>query len=148
MPFRNKAKAMLDNPYKQTCWMNLNCEIKKSFEDVFDGMEDDSMSAPLDPGRPGDDWFSTGLIAINGKPSALKDWSEFTITNRHVADDQNAFQSLLNNRPDIRENIAILKQEYQWMRVLLERNKDNDDKRTILWTGPIGFEYIKNLVKI
>tara|TARA_B100000214_G_C23837452_1_gene567156 strand:- start:661 stop:915 length:255 start_codon:yes stop_codon:yes gene_type:complete len=39
--------------------------------------------------------------------------------------------------------IIEMPQEYQWLRLMLDRGYDSSDKKIIHWTGPIGKQHIR-----
>ena len=48
---------------------------------------------------------------------------------------------------DNHEQIQELPQEYQWLRISLNRGKDSPNKKIIHWTGPKGKRFIREHLK-
>jgi len=45
------------------------------------------------------------------------------------------------------EQIQELPQDYQWLRISLNKGQDSPTKKVIHWTGPVGREHIRKNLK-
>ena len=86
-------------------------------------------------------WWATGVIVVNDRPKLLYDWNVRLNANDGIRGDQEALESLIGN--NTHEEIQELPQEYQWLRLMLDRGYNSEDKKIIHWTGPMGKEHIR-----
>ena len=91
-------------------------------------------------------WWATGVIVVNDRPSLLYDWNVRLNQNDGIRGDQEALQDMIGT--NTHEQIIELPQDYQWLRISLNQGKDSPTKKVIHWTGPVGRDHIrKNLMK-
>ena len=57
----------------------------------------------------------------------------------------NWWNDLIGKEPH--EQIQELPQEYQWLRISLNKNVDSPNKKVIHWTGPVGRDHIRKNLK-
>ena len=80
-----KPKAMIECPYEYTCWLDIDCEVVKPVEEIFDYPTDERMALTQDVVRGNVDhdsgafWWAVGVNVIKGKPQILYDWARNSI---------------------------------------------------------------------
>jgi len=138
-----KLHAVIKAPEKRVAWLDVDCEILTTIEDVFNLVPPDMIGLTRDWVRG--NWWATGVIVVNDRPKLLYDWSN-RLNEGNIRGDQEALNDLIGNYTH--EEIQELPQDYQWLRISLNSGKDSPTKRVIHWTGPVGREHIrKNLMK-
>ena len=86
-------------------------------------------------------WWATGVIVVNDRPSLLETWDKRLNAGDGIRGDQEALYELIGNKEH--EQIQELPQDYQWLRISLNKGKDSPTKKVIHWTGPRGKEFIR-----
>ena len=81
------------------------------------------------------------MIVVNDRPDLLYEWNNRLLAGDDIRGDQEALKDLVgsNTHPQITE----LPQEYQWLRISLNKGKDSPNKKVIHWTGPKGKKFIR-----
>ena len=142
----NKTQCLIDSKYEYTCWIDVDCEVLRSIQDVFAYAQQDKICLTRDWAREfsrkNEIWWATGFNLIKGDSSLLQDWHD-VLKEEKVRGDQEALQELITQNPIRNKEIIELPQIYQWLRLSLQRHKDNKNKRVVHWTGPIGKKHIK-----
>ncbi|MBN2164496.1 MAG: hypothetical protein JXR25_04965 [Pontiellaceae bacterium] len=144
-----KTRAMIDSPYAYTCWVDVNCEVLKPINDIFDyaqpgiiGLIADHVHVQQDSKEQG---WSTGISLICGTPGLLTDWHD-NAAKTSVRDDRESLRLLLTRHPERNAEIVELPQDYLWSRQLLTKKRDHSGKRVIHWTGPKGKAHIREIL--
>ena len=134
-----KLHAVIDAPEKRVAWLDVDCEILTDISDVFDLVKPDTIGLTRDWVR--EDWWATGVIVVNDRPNLLYEWNNRLLAGDDIRGDQEALKDLIgsNTHPQITE----LPQEYQWLRISLNKGKDSPNKKVIHWTGPKGKKFIR-----
>jgi hypothetical protein len=136
-----KPSAMLECPAEKTIWLDTDCEVLDNIEPLFDMLIPNKLCMVDDvpwTKRKRVKWYNSGVVGFINKPQILKDWAK-TVSKRPRRGDQETLHSM-NRGNDIHE----LPQEYNWLRVTLENDKqDSPDKKIMHWTGPRGKQRIK-----
>ena len=148
-----KPKAMVECPYEYTCWLDIDCEVVKPVEEIFDYPTDERMALTQDVvrGNPdhnaGEFWWAVGVNVIKGKPQILEDWARNSIDS-NLRGDQEVLRAMIQARPEYNNMIVKMPLEYQWLRIMLVNGQDSPNKKIIHWTGPLGKHHIReNLIK-
>jgi hypothetical protein len=141
----HKTSAIIECPYKYTCWMDVDCEVIASMEDIFDLAEENKLGLTDDIGRlyTGRQWYATGLVNVINTPDLLLKWHE-EMKHYLYRGDQETLDEMLRENPKLKEEIVMLPQDYQWLRISLAQGKNSNSKRMVHWTGTIGKAHIKN----
>ena len=134
-----KLHAVIEAPEKRVAWLDVDCEILTSIEDVFNLVPPDMIGLTRDWVRA--NWWATGVIVVNDRPKLLFDWSN-RLNEGNIRGDQEALNELIGNNNH--EEVQELPQDYQWLRISLNQGKDSPTKKVIHWTGPVGREHIRN----
>jgi len=139
-----KPKAILDCPYKYTCWMDTDCEVKKPILDIFHYAKDEKLALTPDPYSYRNKWayWQTGVVVIKDKPKILKDWTDRSLKGIDRGD-QEALYSLIGNSSEL---VNEMPKEYQWLRLDLKYLGMNSEAKVIHWTGPRGKEKIRSFI--
>ena len=135
-----KTQSMIDSPYEYTCWLDVDCEVQKPIDDIFNYAEQDKIGLTVDIIRG--KWWATGVNLIKGMSPLLKDWHAIA-EKAQVRGDQEALQEIIGKYPQRGNEIIKLPLIYQWLRLQLHRKQDNPNKRVVHWTGPIGKNHIR-----
>ena len=136
-----KPKAVLKCPAKQTVWLDTDCEVLDNIEDLFGMLVPNKMCMVDDvpwTKRKRKKWYNSGVVGVIDKPKVLHDWAN-AVSKKPSRGDQETLHNM-NRNADIHE----LPQEYNWLRVTLENDKqDSPNKKIMHWTGRKGKERIK-----
>jgi hypothetical protein len=142
-----KPSIILDTPYTDVCWVDLDCEVLKPCEDIFEYGCDNKLALTKDLWKRRDpNWpeWATGVIVVKGKPAILKEWTKFSL-ERIDRGDQNALERVLNTPLYSYADITEMPQEYQWLRMELKDGIDSPHKKIMHWSGPTGKDHIRKL---
>ena len=149
-----KPQSMIDCPYEYTCWLDLDCEMLAPVPEIFDFPTEDQMALTHDSvrGNPDHDkgvfWWAVGVNVVKGKPQILKDWARNTTNNKDLRGDQEVLHKMIQVNPQLNDYIVKMPLEYQWLRIDLLNGKDNENKKIVHWTGPLGKQHIReNLMR-
>ena len=134
-----KVQAVMDCPSKSVCWLDVDCEILTDISDVYNLVPPGMIGLTRDWVRG--NWWATGVIVVNDRPSLLEHWDRRLNADDGIRGDQEALYELVGNKEH--EQIQELPQDYQWLRISLNKGKDSPTKKVIHWTGPRGKEFIR-----
>ena len=134
-----KLHAVIEAPEKRVAWLDVDCEILTDISDVFDLVKPDTIGLTRDWVR--DDWWATGVIVVNDRPSLLETWNNRLNKGDGIRGDQEALKDLVGRHTHTQ--ITELPQEYQWLRISLNKGRNSPDKKVIHWTGPKGKKFIR-----
>ena len=146
-----KPTAMVDCPYEYTCWLDLDCEVLKPVDEIFNYPTDERMALTQDVVRgnpqhdPGVFWWATGVNVVKGKPKILRDWAYHT-KHSDQRGDQEVLHQMIKVNPEYNNMIIKMPLEYQWLRISLLNRYDSPDKKIIHWTGPAGKAHIREVL--
>ena len=148
-----KPTSMIECPYEYTCWLDLDCEVLKPVEEIFDFPTDEKMALTHDHVRGNPDhnagvfWWAVGVNVVKGKPKILRDWAYHT-KNTDQRGDQEVLHQMIELNPEYNNMIIKMPLEYQWLRIDLLNRYDSPDKKIMHWTGPVGKQHIReNLMR-
>ena len=141
-----KPAAMLTSPAQKTIWLDTDCEVLSNIEELFDMLVSDKLSMVDDvpwTRRKKEKWYNSGVVGFIGKPAILQDWRS-AVQKRPRRGDQETLHDIDRKGNHIHE----LPQEYNWLRVTLENDRqDSKDKKIMHWTGPRGKQRIRDKIK-
>jgi hypothetical protein len=146
-----KPYAMYNSPAPNTCWIDTDCEVLGNISGIFGYIKPGKLSMAIDrpwSKRSGEQWHNSGVVAFKGKPDVLKKWVRAIETDRKRGD-QETLHAMLPTPLDKMINIEDLPNKYNWLRVQLENDKeDNKDKLIMHWTGKKGKDRIREKIKV
>ena len=98
-----KLHAVIEAPEKRVAWLDVDCEILTDISDVFDLVKPDTIGLTRDWVR--DDWWATGVIVVNDRPSLLETWNNRLNKGYCIRGDQEALNDLVgrHTHPQITE---------------------------------------------
>lgn len=148
-----KPGAMLGTPYKEVCWLDTDCEVCGSLDDMWDLVEDNKLNMVVD--KPWtkrnvmgleQNMHNSGVVAFRGKPHILRSWAE-QIMLQPERGDQETLHSMLNPITML-TYINELPNKYNYLRIQFDDGDHVDDKRVVHWTGRKGDEHIRMLMDV
>ena len=141
-----KIHCVKESPEQSVVWVDSDCQILTDISDIFHLVPEGKIGLTKDWGRS--NWWATGVIVVNDRPSLLDTWHERLWTpdeyGELIRGDQEALNDLIGTGEH--EQIVELPQEYQWLRMSLNRGIKSDNMKVIHWTGPAGKRFIKEVL--
>ena len=160
----NKPLALKESlsMYRKVVWMDLDCQVLGSLNELFDGLETGKMSIAEDrpwTKRRGSKWFNTGVVGIKYHSELLDMWIDMTrdFVEHEKRDvdkpfvpsmfgDQDILHSVLSKVNEL-DYIKQLDNKWNCLRLQVEHdNEDVEDKRVMHWTGQKGNLTIREMV--
>ncbi len=138
----NKTRAVIDTPSQSVAWLDVDCEVLTNIEEIFSLVPSNMIGLTRDWVR--DNWWATGVIVVNDRPELLKHWNEMLLKTAIRGDQEMLFEIVGKEEHD---EIQELPQEYQWLRISLNKGVDSPTKKIIHWTGPKGKRFIREHLK-
>lgn len=136
-----KPQAMLQSPYKYTCWLDTDCEVLDSFHEIFDYATDGNKL-----GLTTDIWalrnkkkafrayWQSGVVVFKDKPEILHRWAKRSLECTERGD-MEALYALIGKS---NEFVNEMPQDYQWLRLSLKNGLNSVSKKIMHWTGRKG----------
>jgi len=141
-----KVHCVKESPEQSVVWVDSDCQILTDISDIFHLVPSGQIGLTRDWARS--NWWQTGVIAVNDRPSLLDIWHKRLWTPNEYGElirgDQEALHALVGTGEH--EQIVELPQEYQWLRLSLNRGMMSDNMKVIHWTGPAGKRFIKEVL--
>ena len=141
-----KVHCVKESPEQSVVWVDSDCQILTDISDIFHLVPSGQIGLTRDWGRS--NWWQTGVIAVNDRPSLLDTWHKRLWTpdeyGELIRGDQEALHALVGTGEH--EQIVELPQEYQWLRISLNKGIKSDNMKVIHWTGPAGKRFIKDVL--
>jgi hypothetical protein len=141
-----KIHCVKESPEQSVVWVDSDCQILTDISDIFHLVPSGQIGLTKDWGRS--NWWATGVIVVNDRPSLLDTWHERLWTpdeyGELIRGDQEALNDLIGTGEH--EQIVELPQEYQWLRASLNRGIKSDNVKVIHWTGPAGKRFITDVL--
>lgn len=122
-----KPLAILNTPFRNTLWMDLDCEVRGRIDGIVDP---GSIYGNFDPVFPSE--INTGVLLIPHGHSIVVEWMRMILGNPAIDRDQDAFNML---------DLAGVNTHFKMQSMRL----GTDDPKTPIfhWTGPEGKEIIR-----
>ena len=123
------SNFLFDHSLNAICLIDLDTlmpgTLLTDISDVFDLVKPDTIGLTRDWVR--EDWWATGVIVVNDRPSLLETWNNRLNKGDGIRGDQEALKDLVgrHTHPQITE----LPQEYQWLRISLNKGRNSPDKK-------------------
>ena len=141
-----KVHCVKESPEQSVVWVDSDCQILTDISDIFHLVPSGQIGLTRDWGRS--NWWQTGVIAVNDRPSLLDTWHKRLWTpdeyGELIRGDQEALNALVGTGEH--EQIVELPQEYQWLRLSLNRGIKSDNMKVIHWTGAPGKKFIRDVL--
>ena len=134
----NKTRAVINTPSQSVAWLDVDCQVLQNIEEIFSLVPPDTIGLTRDWVR--DNWWATGVIVVNDRPKLLEHWNNMLLKTA-IRGDQEMLYEIVGKKEH--EQIQELPQEYQWLRISLNRHKDSPNKKIIHWTGHKGKRFIR-----
>ena len=141
-----KIHCVKESPEQSVVWVDSDCQILTDISDIFHLVPAGKIGLTKDWGRS--NWWATGVIVVNDRPSLLDIWHKRLWTPNEYGElirgDQEALNTLVGTGEH--KQIVELPQEYQWLRMSLNKGIKSDNMKVIHWTGPAGKRFIKEVL--
>ena len=141
-----KVHCVKESPEQSVVWVDSDCQILTDISDIFHLVPSGQIGLTKDWARS--NWWQTGVIAVNDRPSLLDIWHKRLWTPNEYGElirgDQEALNALVGTGEH--KQIVELPQEYQWLRMTLNKGIKSDNMKVIHWTGPAGKRFIKDVL--
>ena len=134
----NKTRAVINTPSQSVAWLDVDCQVLKNIDEIFSLVPPGKIGLTRDWVR--DNWWATGVIVVNDRPELLEHWNNMLLKTA-IRGDQEMLYEIVGKKEH--EQIQELPQEYQWLRISLNRHKDSPNKKIIHWTGHKGKRFIR-----
>lgn len=142
-----KPLAMMNSPYKKTCWIDVDCEVLGDISSIFNTIIPTKLSMVVD--RPwskqfGTTMYNSGIVAFDGKPEILKKWHE-RILKKPLRGDQETLHDMLDPLSQLMY-INEIPHKYNVLRLDHENKTVPRDALVNHWTGKKGKDKIRSLM--
>lgn len=145
-----KPKAMnkCGEKYKNTCWLDTDCQVVGNISGIFGHIEPGKLSMAEDKPwskRRGETWHNSGVVAFTGVPYILKQWMKL-VRERPTVGDQETLHMMIPN-PIMRMSMILdLPNEYNVLRIQHDDGTVPNNPLIYHWTGKRGKDYIRGLI--
>ena len=142
-----KPGAMLNSPYRETCWLDTDCEVLGDISGIFDNLLPEKLHMVVDKPwtkRGNSEMYNSGVVAFKGKPQILKAWAQ-RCYDRPSRGDQETLHEMLDPLQKA-VNIVDLSHSYNVLR--LDHIDRTAPKKILInhWTGNKGKEKIRSMM--
>lgn len=137
-----KPFALLQTPFKETIWLDLDCEILGRLTHLYNKLHRHSrMALVRDNTGPFEEvGYNSGLIVYDAKSPLLTHWASSCIRkNDQFLGDQEVLTHLIQER-DV--EVAELPDKYNWV----VKTGINSEAVVLHWSGSWGKQVIRNRV--
>ena len=145
----NKPWCLQKTQTQQTLWLDVDCEVLKSIDDIWMLCENERILIAPDPvmrrqGPEHSGTVNTGVMLYENLDDVFfKRWQKEIKGGDHRGD-QEALRELISR--DSVPELLELPQEWNWLRLMYTRGEDNPDKRILHWTGRGGKGMLRDKV--
>lgn len=142
-----KPVAMMNSPFKKTCWLDTDCEVLGDISGIFNHIVPSKISMVVD--RPWSKRFNTmmfnsGVVAFEGRPDILVKWHE-RIQQKPKRGDQETLHDMLDPLQQLMY-IEEMPNKYNFLRIQHLEGPKADDVLINHWTGQKGKDHIRSLI--
>jgi hypothetical protein len=138
---------MMNSPFKNTIWLDADCEVLGDVSPIFSKIVPDKLSMVVD--RPWSKRFNTtmynsGVVAFQGRPKILEMWCD-RIKSKPARGDQETLHEMLD---PLQQMMYINEIENKWNVLRLQHIEGPKVNDTVVnhWTGMKGKEHIRSLM--
>ena len=142
-----KPRSMLLSPSKQTVWIDTDCEVLDNLKGIFNKLDHGKLCMVEDKPwtrRRGEKWYNSGVVGFIDKPMILHQWCQL-VHDEPTVGDQETLHSMLNPITQI-TYIQPLPNEYNVLRLQVEKDGYIGKKKIIHWTGQRGKDKIRSMI--
>jgi hypothetical protein len=134
-----KPFAMLQTPFKETLWLDLDCEVLSSLTHLYKKLHPHSRLALAKDTRPSfEPCYNSGVIVYDAKSPLLSRWAASCIQNSHqFLSDQDVLTHLIEKSS---LEIAELPSKYNWTL----QSGIHPTAAILHWSGAWGKQVIRN----
>jgi len=158
LPWFKKPLAIVNSPFKKTCLVDIDCEVLKPLDSIFNYLDEHHVCVTKDPLNTYCKKYitseqipmATGVVVAYSNNELIKEWAERCVGEEDIRGDQEVFNNILTERLKkkiLSTKIRIIPDNYQWLRIY-EMVRKNPEAYIIHWTGPDGKKIIKEKLKI
>ena len=144
-----KPLSMWKSPSKKTVWIDLDCEIKESIDDIFDLLEPNKLAMVEDKPwtkRRGHKWHNSGVVGFIDTPTILSQWcGAVRKYYKEEAGDQEVLDRILTPITKL-SYITDLPNEYNVLRLQTEIDNYQGKIKVMHWTGKKGKDRIRGML--
>ena len=147
----NKPRAMFDalKIADKVCWLDTDCEVVESIDDIFDKFENNKLSMVEDKPwskRRGETWHNSGVVGMqNPIPFILYEWVDRVSRYPNIGD-QEVLHTLVRNGLNRLNYISDLPAEYNVLRLDYLDGTASKKPKINHWTGAKGKLHIRSLM--
>ena len=130
------------------CWLDTDCEVLGDISDIFSYIKPQKLSMVIDQpwsDRRGGKWHNSGVVAFQGVPQVLKDWTEWC-AHTPIQGDQETLHVMLDSPLKRMIHIEDLPNKYNVLRIQHIDKTVPADPMVYHWTGQKGKEHIRKLM--
>ena len=135
-----KPFALLQTPFKETIWLDLDCEILGSISHLFNKLHHSSRLALVrDNTGPFEEvGYNSGVIVYDAKSPLLPEWASSCVhKNNQFLGDQEVLTHLIQEK---HIEVAELLSKYNWV----IKKGINPEAVVLHWSGSWGKQVIRN----
>ncbi len=135
-----KPFALLQTPFKETIWIDLDCEVLGSLAHLFNKLHQHSQIALArdNTGAFEEVGYNSGLIVYHSKSPLLMNWASSCIRKNHqFSSDHEVLTNLIQEGA---VEISELPGKYNW----IIKNCVNPEAVVLHWSGHWGKQIIRN----
>ena len=153
----NNAKNWFKKPFamvnasrmaKKVCWIDLDCHIQGSIDDIFNHIEPNKLAMGVDQPwstRRNEKWNNSGVVAFEGRPSILDEWCAEVSLNPDVGD-QEVLHKIVKEGMRRMIHINDLPKKYNTLRLDIDDGTAPKEVSIMHWTGPKGKDIIRKMI--
>ena len=137
-----KPITLLASKYESKVWIDIDCEILDNIDALFNFLHEGKISTCPDYYHSWGCKYQTGVFVTKSQPEILKKWA--IECDRGVTSNRGDQEILWDviNRENAHPRISPIPEEYNWLRIALDKGKDIPNKKIIHWTGDRGKQVI------
>jgi len=145
-----KPKAMIEASKlaDKVCWLDTDCQVMNSVDDIFDHLEPNKLGMVEDvpwSTRRQEKWHNSGVVAFQQRPNILDEWAVAVQENPMVGD-QEVLHELVKQGMRRMIHITDLPRKYNTLRLDLQDGTEPKDIAIMHWTGPKGKDKIRSMM--
>lgn len=141
-----KPQALMNSSADKTVWIDLDCQVKGSIDEIFSYIEPNRLAMAVDQPwskRMNTIWHNSGIVGISRPhPPILTRWEQACRDNP-IRGDQETLHFLMTSELDKRIHISDIPNKYNVLRLQIDDGSVPSDVRVMHWTGTRGKDEIR-----